>query len=149
MALMKFREPNQVKWVGVRPGHNGTQIIRSQGADNATVELYLVPVGQTFYLCSASLGYRLVVDGYVKLFINDLVPAQWFLCFEDVLLKRLQTLIGRLLKFRQGIRFTYNQLALDCRHGVKSTDGLNKWREDTLIFSDTLCFPVPASGLQI
>jgi len=86
MALMKFREPNQVKWVGVRPGHNGTQIIRSQGADNATVELYLVPVGQTFYLCSASLGYRLVVDGYVKLFINDLVPAQWFLCFEDVLL---------------------------------------------------------------
>jgi len=26
MALMKFREPNQVQWRGMRPAHNGTEV---------------------------------------------------------------------------------------------------------------------------
>ena len=38
-----YREPNQVKWIGVRPGHNGEQVIVDiNSAVNA--DLYTVPV---------------------------------------------------------------------------------------------------------
>jgi len=50
MALMKFRESNQVKWVGVRPGHNGTQVTKWGSADNETVILYTVTAGKILYL---------------------------------------------------------------------------------------------------
>lgn len=52
MSLMKFREPNQVKWVGVRPGHNGTQIKAEAIAVNNTQVLYTVTAGKMLYLCT-------------------------------------------------------------------------------------------------
>lgn len=55
MALMDFREPNQVKWVGMRPGHNGTQVALTGMANNNTVVVYTVPAGQTLYLCTVTL----------------------------------------------------------------------------------------------
>jgi len=56
MALMKFREPNQVKWQGVRPGHNGTQVIAENYAINARLPIYTVLAGETFYLCSLGMA---------------------------------------------------------------------------------------------
>lgn len=52
MALMNFREPNQVKWLGSRPGHNGTQITEFNVVDNGNVDLYVVPAGKRFFLTS-------------------------------------------------------------------------------------------------
>jgi len=40
MALMRYREPNQVTYVGVRPGHDGTQFTRFNGIENDTIMLY-------------------------------------------------------------------------------------------------------------
>jgi len=54
MALMGFREPNQVKWIGVRPAHRGTQIIAYGSANNAIVILYTVTTGKTLFLSSWS-----------------------------------------------------------------------------------------------
>jgi len=71
MALMKFREPNQVRWIGSRPGHNGTQVLIRQSATNATAILYTVPVGKTLYLCSVGLGYFATAAGLVQLTIRD------------------------------------------------------------------------------
>jgi len=58
MALMKFREPNQVKWVGSRPGHNGTLSIKSTVAENEVDVFYTVGAGDTFYLVGWSCGIR-------------------------------------------------------------------------------------------
>ena len=55
MSAMLYREPNQVKWVGIRPGHNGTQVIASSAANNSTVILYTVTAGKVFYLSYANL----------------------------------------------------------------------------------------------
>lgn len=56
MALMSFREPNQVKWVGVLPGHNGEQVTAVGTANNNTSIIYTVPVGRTLYLCAVSIS---------------------------------------------------------------------------------------------
>ena len=61
MSAMSYREPNQVKWVGIRPGHNGTQIAISQVAVNATAIVYAVPAGKTFYLSHAQLNFYSVL----------------------------------------------------------------------------------------
>ena len=55
MALMEFREPNQVKWMGSRPGHNGAQkLIKIETAVPAL--LYTVSAGTTFFLTSYFFG---------------------------------------------------------------------------------------------
>jgi len=53
MALMNFREPNQVKWVGSRPGHNGEQITAAKTSiATAWDDVYTVSAGKTLYLCT-------------------------------------------------------------------------------------------------
>ena len=42
------REPNQVKWIGVRPGHNGIEILESGNVDNGTDVVYTVPADKLF-----------------------------------------------------------------------------------------------------
>jgi len=54
MALMNFREPNQVKWVGVRPAHNGEQINIGNFVVNGAVTLYTVPAGKILLLIEIS-----------------------------------------------------------------------------------------------
>ena len=56
MALMAFREPNQVKWVGVRPAHRGTQIVKEGYADGALVIVWTVTVGKTGFLATVILN---------------------------------------------------------------------------------------------
>ena len=65
------REPNQVKWIGVRPGHNGIQVIENNAANNAVVIIYTVPAGKLFllfgyfyhqYATAASTGYLAVYN---------------------------------------------------------------------------------------
>ena len=56
MALMKYREPNQVLWQGVRPAHNGTEVTDSKSKNvAATFPVYTVPVGMTYHLTYAFL----------------------------------------------------------------------------------------------
>jgi len=90
MALMKFREPNQVKWIGSRPGHNGTKVAISGIANNAEVIIYTVPVGVVLYLtfysfsisnsaAAAQSHFSIYTDGAVHyLYLHSLVPpAIW------------------------------------------------------------------------
>ena len=79
------REPNQVKWVGVRPGHNGDQFIYS-GVMAAIVPTAIaqVPADKIMFLCSASLGaYGGVVAG-MRLAIYTDVPAFWHYLMSGV-----------------------------------------------------------------
>jgi len=75
MALMHFREENQVKWVGTRPGHNGTQIVSRAGSVGALVPVYTVLAGDTFYLTFACLSFNAVGAVAAHLSIYNAVPA--------------------------------------------------------------------------
>jgi len=77
MALMKFREPNQVQWVGTRPAHRGTQIAANVFVDNVTTIIYTVSAGKTLYLCHAILASTSIVAGNGVLKIRDAVDADW------------------------------------------------------------------------
>ena len=72
MALMGFREPNQVKWVGTRPAHRGTQITKSDTAANATTILHTVTAGKVFYLCGFTFCVYLSAAGiWTGLIVRD------------------------------------------------------------------------------
>ena len=86
MAFMGFREPNEVRWVGVRPAHRGEHFAVSSLATNATVVLYTVPAGKTCYLCGATLStYQGVVNGTGTLVVRNAA---------DVLQYTLATLVN-------------------------------------------------------
>jgi hypothetical protein len=50
MALMKWREPNRAKYIGVRPAHDGVQIAKRATATNGESTIHTVTAGKTFYL---------------------------------------------------------------------------------------------------
>lgn len=77
MALMKFREPNQVQWQGGRPGHSGTQVQARGEANNSMVVVYTVTAGKVLYLCTAGLSTYTAVAGSAFLAIYTGVPVFW------------------------------------------------------------------------
>jgi len=80
MALMKFREPNQVKWQGVRPAHNGTQVLETDVVVSGTKILYTVAAGKILYLTHAYLGVGLITAiGIGYLWIRDSTPTNLYL----------------------------------------------------------------------
>lgn len=50
MSVPNWTETNRAKWVGIRPGHYGEQVLNLAEAVNNTVVIYTVPVGKLFYL---------------------------------------------------------------------------------------------------
>ena len=47
---MNHREGNRIKWIGVRPAHDGTQVIKSAYKINGTEIIHTVTAGKTLYL---------------------------------------------------------------------------------------------------
>ena len=78
MARMGWREANRARWVGIRPAHEGEQVVARSSHENSTVVLYTVPAGRTLYLCGANLGVRATAAGYVLISIyTDLGAVYW------------------------------------------------------------------------
>ena len=75
MALMTFREPNQARWQGVRPGHRGTQVTKSGEASNATVVVYTVTAGKVFYLTHYTASAFLSVNGDCVFFVTNAIDV--------------------------------------------------------------------------
>ena len=76
MSDMHFREDNEVKWQGVRPGHNGTQVLLSaQVAAVVPTSFYTVPVGQTLFITNIFMGRGSNPISGVFLAIYTAVPA--------------------------------------------------------------------------
>ena len=71
-----FREPNQVKWIGVRPGHNGVQVFE-EAYTNANLEFYAVPADKLFLLFDWHLGVTGSAAGDAFLSIRDGVDAHY------------------------------------------------------------------------
>ena len=75
MAVTVHREPNQVKWIGVRPGHNGEQILEHGTANNATVIIYTVPADKLLLLYGFSYNVSGTAGNTGFLSIYTAVPA--------------------------------------------------------------------------
>jgi len=79
MALMTYREPNQVKWQGTRPGHDGTQFAIKALPITGTVVMHTVLAGTVYYLCSVSVGVFVAAVGQVW-FSLDLGGVDQYIC---------------------------------------------------------------------
>lgn len=68
MAMTKYRELNMVKWVGVRPGHNGEQIVKSIRKTNGAEIIHTVSDDKILLLfawtCSVHTDFA-VKEGYL------------------------------------------------------------------------------------
>jgi hypothetical protein len=78
MAMMKYREPNEVKWFGVRPAHRGEQVAKTAQALNATVVVHTVTAGKTLFLVQANLVPLAHTSSYSRMYIRDGADALWF-----------------------------------------------------------------------
>jgi len=79
MALMAFREPNQVKWVGVRPAHRGTQIAADNQGMAGFIIVYTVSAGKTLYLTDWSWAIEATgVGGTGVLAVRDAGDVQLY-----------------------------------------------------------------------
>ena len=70
------REPNQVKWVGVRPGHNGEQVFE-EFYGNVGAEFYVVPAGKLLFLFDWHLGVSGAAGGSSFLLIRTVLDAHY------------------------------------------------------------------------
>jgi len=86
MALMTYREANQVLWRGVRPAHNGTQIFQRRTADNETTVIYTTPADQHFYLCHCSLQFSAIAAGRAIIRARTDAAAIWAELIYEVIL---------------------------------------------------------------
>lgn len=62
---MAFREGNRVRWFGIRPGHNGTQVEASTTAENTTVDLYQPASGKVACINTIVLSAFGTASGWV------------------------------------------------------------------------------------
>ncbi len=60
---VNFREPNQVRWIGFRPGHNGTQVTKQGAANNTTTIVHTVTAGKVLYLVDWTVGWESLALG--------------------------------------------------------------------------------------
>jgi len=75
MALMKYREQNQVLWRGVRPAHKGTQVLKNASVTDGEIIIYTVPPGKILYLLEAHLRLTDDVSGQGVIYIFTDVPG--------------------------------------------------------------------------
>lgn len=115
MAVMSFREANHVLWRGVRPAHDGTQIIEYKYANNNTQVLYTVPAGEVFYLCGFVIAaFTTAVEGYIGLAIYDAVPAQY---------RVLQYGIGGADTYREITKSYWPPLEIPATYSLRNVSG--------------------------
>ncbi len=82
MSVMLFREANEVKWVGVRPAHKGTQVTKETLANNATVILHTVTSGKTLFLNLLAGSVRWEGSGRGRIGVRDGSDVVQYYIFE-------------------------------------------------------------------
>jgi len=79
MASALFREPNRARWLGVRPGHDGAQIVKFDDAVNVeTAVLYTVPASQKLLIFGWFVDMRGAATNVSIFYIRDALDAMWF-----------------------------------------------------------------------
>ena len=71
------REPNQVKWIGVRPGHNGDEVLININVAVNTL-LYTVPADKILFIFSWQLSFINNTGGGGYLYLRDNLGAEYY-----------------------------------------------------------------------
>ena len=72
MSDMMFREPNQIKWLGTRPGHNGTQLLHSDSYAALGWQIhYTVPAGERAFITHLYACANTNVTSVIALAVYD------------------------------------------------------------------------------
>lgn len=69
------REPNMVQWVGVRPAHNGVQVLVRESVAAGSATIYTVAAGYVLLLYDAVLWSAAQVTGLGYLTVWNATPA--------------------------------------------------------------------------
>ena len=69
------REPKQVKWIGVRPGHNGAQVVADDSCAALLTSVYLVPADSLFLWYGFIVNSAFGAGGNAELYTYNAVPA--------------------------------------------------------------------------
>jgi len=78
MASALFREPNRARWLGVRPGHDGSQIVKWDDAVNIeTAVLYTVPANRVLLIFEWFVNMRGAATNVSIFYIRDVLDAMW------------------------------------------------------------------------
>jgi len=79
MALMNYRIGNEARILGIRPGHNGEQILVRADVIGGTATVYTVPAGKIAFITHIAAGVSNDVTGLSYVGIQNTVPATiWF-----------------------------------------------------------------------
>jgi hypothetical protein len=94
MAML-HRETNRVKWVGVRPAHDGTQVTVDSFTSAGAAILYTVTAGKTLFLCHFTLecSSGAVVSGADFWVRNGADVIQYYLLRQRLAISR-ETIIS-------------------------------------------------------
>ena len=72
MSAMKYRDDNKVLWRGIRPAHNGNQIIKRVSVVNGSSIVHTVSAGKTLYLTQWRFSSQTTVAGlYGNIHVRD------------------------------------------------------------------------------
>ena len=83
MAVMGFREPNMARWVGVRPGHDGQQLVVLGSATNVqTTIVYTVPAGNLLLLCGIVLSAHGAAVNLSDLYVRNSADVLQYYMWE-------------------------------------------------------------------
>jgi len=75
MSAMSYREDNKVLWRGVRPAHNGTQLIGYGTATNNTVDVLQVTAGKKGFITELNIAFSFTVAGTGYVYWTDSLNA--------------------------------------------------------------------------
>jgi len=78
MAVAKFREPNRARWVGIRPGHDGEQVVKHGWAVNVgTFLFYTVTAGKVLLLDEWFWTCQGAAANESSFYIRDTADVVW------------------------------------------------------------------------
>lgn len=84
MSAMKFREPNEVLWRGVRPAHKGEQVVKGNTVNNGTSIVHTVSTGKTLYLTALAFSVYAGV-GESNMFVRNAADVTQYYFFVNTI----------------------------------------------------------------
>lgn len=130
MAKMGFREPNQVRWQGIRPGHRGTQVILDIDVENDTQVLIDGTQTTITYLTAFSIGQTRNLGGHMWLFVTDNADNhKYTLVYSGAQVDLEWTWCGMSFPFPIEIPAGYKVKCLSTAAGIIVKGFLHGWEE--------------------
>jgi len=130
MAKMLFREPNEVRWVGTRPAHRGTQVVKDGSAANATTLLYTVTAAKTLYLTGYWIEKQFTAANCeLSFYIRNAGDVLWYRLIRHIQAVAATLAISRSFSFPLEVPAGYDLILYSSAVGGIIYGGFEGWEE--------------------